>query len=161
MKQILFIRHAKSDWSVSGQEDFDRSLNERGCSDMPGVIQRVTERAIQLDQISSSPAVRARTTATILAEGLSLPEPDLIDSLYLAAQSDWLQVIHALPSSMNSVGLCGHNPGITEVVESFSSQRIGNLPTAGLALIQFDETSWSTIDWGSGKLAWLDYPKLH
>ena len=34
MKTLIVMRHAKSDWSVAGQEDFDRVLNKRGRGDL-------------------------------------------------------------------------------------------------------------------------------
>ena len=35
MKQLLLIRHAKSDWGNASLSDFDRPLNERGKRDAP------------------------------------------------------------------------------------------------------------------------------
>ena len=34
MKQIFLLRHAKSDWSIMGQQDFDRGLASRGIKDI-------------------------------------------------------------------------------------------------------------------------------
>jgi phosphohistidine phosphatase SixA len=34
MKQIFLLRHAKSDWSTMGQQDFDRGLASRGIKDI-------------------------------------------------------------------------------------------------------------------------------
>ena len=39
-KQLLLIRHAKSDWGDFSLPDFDRPLNERGKRDAPEMAQR-------------------------------------------------------------------------------------------------------------------------
>ena len=33
MKKLIFMRHAKSDWSSESLSDYDRPLNDRGLQD--------------------------------------------------------------------------------------------------------------------------------
>jgi len=33
MKRLTLVRHAKSDWSLPDQQDWDRALNRRGQQD--------------------------------------------------------------------------------------------------------------------------------
>jgi phosphohistidine phosphatase len=67
MKSILMIRHAKSSWDDPGQPDFDRPLNERGKQDAPSMAKRLLEKSVAIDAFISSPAKRARKTASLFA----------------------------------------------------------------------------------------------
>ena len=67
MKTIVIARHAKSDWAT-GLSDHDRPLNARGKLDAPRMGQALNELGFQPDLIISSSAVRARTTAEIVAK---------------------------------------------------------------------------------------------
>ncbi len=41
MKRLTLVRHAKSDWSLPGQADWDRPLNKRGQRDAPEMARRL------------------------------------------------------------------------------------------------------------------------
>ena len=60
MRQLLLIRHAKSDWGDFSLPDFDRPLNERGKRDAPVMAQRLLDKKITIDAFVSSPAKRAK-----------------------------------------------------------------------------------------------------
>ncbi|RZJ80136.1 MAG: histidine phosphatase family protein, partial [Flavobacterium sp.] len=59
MKELIIIRHAKSDWGNSTLKDFDRPLNKRGIANAPEMAERLVKRKIFPDLIVSSPALRA------------------------------------------------------------------------------------------------------
>jgi len=62
MKQIYFIRHAKSDWSNPQLNDHERPLNKRGMKDAPLMAEIMQKSGISPDAIFSSTAKRAFTT---------------------------------------------------------------------------------------------------
>ena len=68
MKQLILIRHAKSDWDDPSLDDFDRPLNGRGKRDAPLMAERLRDKDIKIDQFIASPAKRARKTAAIFTE---------------------------------------------------------------------------------------------
>ena len=53
----------------------------------------------------------------------------------------------------------GHNPGLTDLTNHLSGSVIYNIPTCGIAEIDFDISSWSNLTDGLGKLVSFDYPK--
>jgi hypothetical protein len=63
MKRLTLVRHAKSDWSLAGQPDWERPLNARGLKDAPDMGRRLRERKLKPDCILTSPAARALGTA--------------------------------------------------------------------------------------------------
>ena len=71
-KQLLLVRHAKSDWDNPKLSDFDRPLNSRGEKNAPEMAKRLLKKGLIPQQIVSSPAVRAITTARYFKKSLGL-----------------------------------------------------------------------------------------
>ena len=164
MKRLTLVRHAKSDWSLAGQADWDRPLNKRGQRDAPEMARRLRSRRLKPDLILSSPAVRALTTASVMARELKVPAASLRqdERLYLASPADLLAVVRELGGTSKHVMVFGHNPGLTECANRLSAgEHIDNLPTCGVFTATYDLGDWHDLDWGSGQEAGFDYPKNH
>jgi phosphohistidine phosphatase len=162
MKRLTLVRHSKSDWSLPGQQDWDRALNKRGQRDAPEMARRLRARKLKPDAILTSPAVRALATATIMARELKIA-PSIVrqdERLYLAGPADMLTVIRELGGDARHLMVFGHNPGITEFANRLSAgDRIDNMPTTAVFTATFAVDDWSELDWGSGQDAQFDYPK--
>ena len=164
MKRLTLVRHAKSDWSLPGQNDWDRPLNKRGQRDAPEMARRLRSRRLKPDLILSSPAVRALTTATVMARELKVPAAHVLqdERLYLASPADLLAVVRERGGEAKHLMVVGHNPGMTECANELSAgDRIDNLPTCGVFTAQFNIAEWSDLESGSGQDAEFDYPKNH
>ena len=162
MKRLTLVRHSKSDWSLPGQQDWDRALNKRGQRDAPEMARRLRARKLKPDLILSSPAVRALATATIMARELKVAAGIVRqdERLYLAGPADMLTVIRELGGSARHLMVFGHNPGITDFANRLSAgDRIDNMPTSAVFTATFAIQDWSELDWGSGQDAQFDYPK--
>lgn len=160
MRTLYICRHAKSSWADPGQDDFDRPLNERGLIDAPRMSKIFRERGEPVDLMVSSPAVRALTTARFFARELKL-EDALVQEprLFHATSTTINAIVNALPANAQRVMLFGHNPGFTEVLAHFTGEYVDNLPTCGLARIDFTLNEWELAGCDLGTLVWLDYPK--
>jgi len=53
----------------------------------------------------------------------------------------------------------GHNPDLTSVTNSLTGSDIYNIPTCGIAEIDFDISAWNEIEKNIGTLVNFDYPK--
>jgi len=161
MRRITLLRHAKSDWNSPTRSDFDRPLNDRGQRDAPRMGQQLLKRGLHPQLVLSSPAVRAITTARIVAAqlGCSASAIQTVDALYLASPKQILQVLNKHAAKQTDVLLVGHNPGLTDLANLICDARIDNLPTCGAFSVELHAGDWSTIGNGAGKLAWFDYPK--
>jgi phosphohistidine phosphatase len=73
MKILTIVRHAKSSWDDSSLSDRERPLNERGRLDAPMMGRRIAAAGIRPSLIIASPAVRAWTTARVVAQELGYP----------------------------------------------------------------------------------------
>ncbi len=161
MKTLTIVRHAKSSWNEQGLSDRERPLNKRGQRDAPRMGKRIADAGIRPSLIVSSPATRAWTTAQFIAEELSYPVEFLQreNSLYLASLNDILDVIVDQDDGFNSLMVVGHNPGLTNMVNFLSPGITGNLPTAGVVSVTFDQDDWKLYEQPNTELILHDCPK--
>jgi len=162
MKQLLLIRHGKSDWDHPGLADHDRPLNARGLRDVPKMAAALIQRAVKPDLVVSSTAVRAATTARMIAGAMGYPLEDIIEvpGLYLAPPGVILRAVQQLDESAGTVMLFGHNPGMHEAVNAFSGDgQVTDFPTLAVARIEFEVEHWGLVEWGSGLLVDLITPR--
>ncbi len=160
MKTLFLGRHAKSSWDDSGLSDFERPLNDRGERDAPEMGRRLAEKHRTADVILCSAAVRARTTAAILAkewgyEGDLLLEP----KLYEASSSQMLDFIQELEDEATSALVVAHNPTITWLANLLGNLSIGNVPTCGIVALTIPCDNWSEVEVGRAELIEFDFPK--
>lgn len=160
-KTLILVRHAKSDWSIPGQKDFDRSLNERGHRDAPRMAQLLLEKQILIDAVITSTATRAKLTAEYFNEQLFKGQKELIENenLYEASARVWMNEVCALSNGLNTVLMVGHNPGISYFAEYLTKSELGEIPTCAIVGISFEIESWSEVSGATGNLLFYDYPK--
>ena len=97
MKTLYLLRHAKSSWADRELTDQDRPLNSRGLNDITKISARLREKsAIQV--IISSTAVRAFSTAKLMAEGIGIPAESvsLKSEMYLSGPLKLLEIVRQL-----------------------------------------------------------------
>ncbi len=155
MKQFFLIRYGKSDWDHPRLADHDRPLNARGLRDVPKMAAALIQRAVKPDLVVSSTAVRAATTARMIAGAMGYPLEDIIEvpGLYLAPPGVILRAVQQLDESAGTVMLFGHNPGMHEAVNAFSGDgQVTDFPTLAVARIEFEVEHWGLVEWGSGQL---------
>jgi phosphohistidine phosphatase len=161
-RRLTLVRHAKSDWSLPGQQDWDRVLNKRGQQDAPEMARRLRSRKLKPDLILASPAVRALATASIMARELKVAAEHIAqdERLYLAEPPAILEVVRELGGDAAHVMVFGHNPGITECANRLSTgEHIDNMPTCAIFTACFRLDDWSRLDWNSGLEVEFDYPR--
>ncbi|MEO7387169.1 MAG: histidine phosphatase family protein [Gammaproteobacteria bacterium] len=160
-RQLTLVRHAKSSWDDPGMKDKERPLNERGERDAPRMGQRLRDRGARPTLILTSPAVRARRTAQIIAREIGYPLEFLQreEELYLASPDDITAVISRQDSSFRDIIVCGHNPGLTELANRLTGAGIDNVPTTGVVVISLDLKNWSAMEGVRGELLLFDYPR--
>ena len=151
----------KSSWGNSALSDRERPLNERGERDAPTMGERIVAAGIRPSMIISSPAVRAWTTAKIVAQEIRYPVEFLQreDELYLASLSTLLDVVCAQDNEFNHLMVVGHNPGLTEFANYLVPGLTNNLPTAGVVSVSLETEDWKLYDRPLSTLLTLDYPK--
>jgi phosphohistidine phosphatase len=160
MKTLFLVRHAKSSRDDPSLPDRDRPLGDRGKQDAPMMGKRLAKRDVKPDLLVSSPALRALTTAQLIAEEVGYKRKDIVvdDRLYASSPDDLLAVIHALDKNLDRVMLVGHNPEFSDLAHRLSSEII-DMPTSAVAEFHFDTKAWSDVGEVGPAKAVQDYPK--
>ena len=163
MKYLFLTRHAKSSWSNSGLTDIDRPLNKRGKRAAPFMGRLIVDKGEKPELLISSPANRALSTAKIFGEAMGLVENDIIidRTIYGADPKQLLELVQDQVDLYKSIMLFGHNPTFTLLVNLLTGSNIINVVTCGVVRIDFEFSSWTDIDFGSGRLAYYEYPKKY
>ena len=123
MRELLVMRHAKSDWSA-GETDFNRPLNARGALAAGVMADWLRDEGLVPDHIISSPAARTRATALAVMHACAVDRRsvDFDSNLYLADAYTWLQTISACGA--DRLLICGHNPGLDDLVDYLSATAV-------------------------------------
>jgi len=167
MKTLILLRHAKSDWSDSGQRDFDRPLNARGARAASTMGRHLQALGIAFDRVVASPAVRVIETIEQFETGYGRIVPEWDRRLYLASAAGLLDVIHQLPEEVGSALVIGHNPGLEELALLLVPDTPGAMrdavevkfPTASMAEISFAVDRWEDVVPASGELVRFIRPR--
>lgn len=157
------MRHAKSSWDFEELSDHDRPLENRGRKDAPLMGRELVSREITIDLLMSSTAVRALTTATLVARELEYDTDKIAieEEIYKADKQELLNIITSIPNQFDNVMLIGHNNTITELANLLSPDLIPEIPTAGVVALSFECGTWSEITKENATLQFFDYPKNH
>ncbi len=149
MKEIIFIRHAKSSWDYD-VSDRERPLKKRGINDSHLVSSYFKQFNFTPDAIFTSPAVRARKTCKIFVENLDISNGSLKiqEAIYDFGGNQLIGFIKSLDKKLNNIMIFGHNHALTSIVNSFGSKYIDNVPTSGLIHLRFDIDNWKDIKKG-------------
>lgn len=143
MKTLLLLRHAKSDWGNAHLSDHDRPLNDRGLKDAPRMGKLLKKEDLTPNAIVSSTAVRAATTAELVALAADFEGTiRYTDKLYQAGVAELVEVARRLDDSATVALLVGHNPGMEELVEALCGHE-EVMPTAAVACFQLPVDLWS------------------
>lgn len=156
MKQLIIMRHGKSDWDDYEMDDFDRSLTKRGMENASQMGQFILQKCGVPYQFISSSAKRAFDTAVIVADSMKFPVSSIIkeDKFYLASYSTIFQLIKKTDDSVLDLILFGHNPGLTELINHLGVE-LDNLPTASCVCFQFDVENWNAINKSNACFKWI------
>jgi phosphohistidine phosphatase len=173
MRRLMLLRHAKTENDAPSGRDQDRRLDNRGRHDAAEIGSWIGRNPPFPSLVLVSHAVRALQTWEIAWEAMQelVPEPEveLMAELYGADISQLLQTIRsASVADPERLMIVGHNPGMHELAIALagSGDAAGrgaladNLPTAGLAILDFDIDDWADIGLRRGRLELFVSPKL-
>jgi len=124
--RVIVVRHAKA---APGQPDEARPLTRQGREAAQVLGALLAER--EPDAVVSSPLLRARETATAIAEAAGL-EADIDEHLAPGAGADDLRA--AVADRGETVIAVGHQPDCSEIVLALTGREV-EFPTAGFAEI--------------------------
>ncbi|MCP4971032.1 MAG: histidine phosphatase family protein [Arcobacter sp.] len=161
MKKLYLIRHAKSDWTNSNLDDFDRPLNKRGKRSVKFMSKLLKQKHIHPDLIISSPAYRARFTTKKIIKKINYKNNIMYnENLYEANLKTILEIITFIEDENDEVFIVAHNPGLNLLAYNLLEFN-ENLPTCSILEISFDCSSWREIKKENAKFVSFEYPKKY
>ncbi|WP_025037409.1 SixA phosphatase family protein [Bradyrhizobium sp. DOA9] len=174
MRRLMLLRHAKTETDAPSGRDQDRRLDDRGHKDAARMGDWIATHPPFPDTVLVSHAARARQTWDIAWEAMKdrvpPPQVEILPELYGADPAVILDTIRTAtaPADPKQLLLVGHNPGMHEVAlmligggDPDGAKALGhNLPTAGLAIFDFDVKDWDDVAYRRGKLVLFVSPKL-
>ena len=144
---MILVRHGKACEPEEAFEDIDRPLKARGTRDARAIAKALKDKHIIPEKIVTSHAARACHTATIFAECLHIPAEEirLTAKLYEFSLKSVTHLIGETDEKIKSLLLVGHNPTFTFAANEFLKDPIFELPTSGVAVLNFNTESWKSI----------------
>ena len=123
--------------------------------------QRLAERGGRPDLIMSSPAVRARTTAELIAAEVGYPADDILENmrLYATDANTLLSVIDELDDDLKHVFVISHNPELSDLAQRLTSGEVMAIPTCGAVELTYKTRSWSKLGEKKPEKVMFDQPK--
>jgi phosphohistidine phosphatase len=162
VRTVVLLRHGKSSWSDSTLADVDRPLAPRGKRASRKLARYIQRKRIQPALVLCSPSRRTRQTLEAVEASLGKRCAVEVDpQLYGASEQELLERLHALPESVSSVMLIGHNPGLHNLALVLASQGADlpqleeKFPTGALATLVVRSESWTALGPGAAEL--VDY----
>lgn len=157
--ELYLIRHGPAaERGEAWPDDNKRPLTHRGMARLRREVHALDSLGISFDEILSSPLVRARQTAEVLADGFSARPPlGLMDALSPGGTA--AQVLEELGkhSRRRRIALVGHEPNLGELAAKLIGAR---------AALEFKKGAICRIDVDTlpparaGRLRWFVTPKM-
>jgi phosphohistidine phosphatase len=160
--KLLVVRHGaameRDDFATTGESDDLRPLTDEGKAEMKLIAAGLLSEVGALDVLATSPLVRARQTAEIIAEAYGVGDSQVTDSLVPgAAFEDFVSWCESL-GDKKVTAVVGHEPHlgtlVTWLLAGGNQSRI-RLKKGGACLLEFD----SQPRRDSGILNWLLTPR--
>ena len=147
MKTLLILRHAKAVPKDPNLSDHDRQLDELGKEDALRIGKMIKAKDIIPSFIISSTALRAKTTAELVAKACKYEAEIVLDrSLYGAKPKDYLAIIETISDKYGSDLIVGHNPTIEDTIQMLTnSSDVVVIPSCALAHLSLDIEKWSDL----------------
>jgi phosphohistidine phosphatase len=179
-RQLILLRHAKSDWP--DVPDAERPLAKRGRRDAPRIGRWLHEHGYRPDVVVVSVATRTRQTWDLVAPELGgAPAVHFEPRAYEASALTLLYLAQELPARYRTALLIAHNPGLSELATTLAAPPESDperdperdpardsatdpgrtpaisLPTAAVAIFDFPG-DWPSLTPGHARLISLTTP---
>lgn len=174
MRHLLLMRHAKTERDSPTGKDRDRRLDDRGRNDARDMGSYLARQDLLPDLALVSTAVRARQTWDIVSAAwpktsMEKITMELVDELYSADPGGLLAILRAATvEDPERLLIVAHNPGLHELALALvdggnikgREALHDNLPTCGVAVIDFPVLDWNDVSFRRGRLERFMTPRL-
>jgi phosphohistidine phosphatase len=162
MHQLILLRHADAVTDAAGA-DHDRTLSDIGSAAAAAIGRAMRKAGLAPDVVFVSTATRAQETFAALEQAAvwtEWPNTDTLPTLYMATPNQIRDILRALPETVRSALVIGHNPGLHELAVALVgttparpelARMMRSYPTAALAEFLVTGT-WRSLGPGAASL---------
>lgn len=151
--RLYLIRHGRAEDEGPDGSDRSRRLTADGAVHFVETVNGLREAGVVLDRVFTSPLVRARETAALLARHLPAPEPGILPGLGIPAEAPG-SLLEELGAGGDAVAAVGHEPTLVHLVSFALFGRATDatpLRKGGVACLEFEGRPCA----GGARLAFL------
>jgi phosphohistidine phosphatase len=170
VKTLHLLRHAKAVPADESGDDHARPLARRGEKAAAALAAHLAATGFAVDRVYCSTAARARATLAPLRGPLAGTPVAFRDALYTFDAQPLLDVIAALPDSVDSVLMVGHNPAFHDAARHLAGRAAPGqgealrvlrekFPTGALCSLACDIAGWRALTPRCGTLIGFLRPK--
>ena len=157
--ELYLVRHAiAAERGDEWPDDSKRPLTERGIARFREVVKGLTELDVAVDEVFTSPLIRAKQTADVLAAGITgKPSVKLLDALAPGHTAAQVMSQLAKAAKRRRIALVGHEPDLGELsAHLLGAQRAVPFKKGGVCRIDVE----SLTSRRAGSLIWFATPKM-
>jgi len=153
---LYLIRHAIAvePGTPGYEQDSQRPLTEKGCKKMESIATGLQSLGVEFELILSSPYLRARQTADILADVFVMTDRPVI-SENLTPMSDFAELIGEINEKYpaDNLALVGHEPALSGLISLLLAGNDGvsiNMKKGGVCCLSLENLRYSrsaTLEW--------------
>ncbi len=145
-KSLYLLRHAKAESATLQFSDEDRALTPKGVDDAKKLATKLVKKDIEFDLILTSPAIRAITSAQIIANRLDQKQSLRVEKkLYQADSTTLLAIVGKLNKKIKIILLVGHNPEFEDFAAYMTGESV-SMQTCSLIEFTFDLKDWKDFE---------------
>jgi phosphohistidine phosphatase len=160
--KLVVIRHGaamdQEEFARTGASDDLRPLTEAGEDELRRVVTGLRGEVRVLSVLATSPLVRARQTAQIIADAFGMGAPEVTNCLVPGAPMEEFESWASAYTGAAVVGVVGHEPHLSTLVTwllTGKAQSRVRLKKAGACGVEFETSARRD----SGRLSWLLTPR--
>jgi phosphohistidine phosphatase len=157
--ELYLIRHGLAEErGEAWPDDAKRPLTAEGMTRLRKAARGMAQLGLSFDVILTSPLVRTRQTAEIVAGGLD-PRPSIVNVDSLAPDGNYAAIVTDLEKHARKtrIALVGHEPGIGELAARLIGSRHAiEFKKGAIARVDIEDIPPA----GPGDLRWLMTPKI-
>ena len=155
--EIYLVRHGEyvDLGSQTIEQDSQNPLSEQGIAKLRRQAKTLAEWHLPIEQIVTSPFVRSKQTAEILAESLKVPVEEHVGLIRTHFNVAGLRQILTEYAQIEHLMLVGHESDLSTVAADIIGGGRLELARGGIIRIALD-----TIDPPQGRLIWLLSPEV-
>jgi phosphohistidine phosphatase len=157
--ELYLVRHAiAAERGDEWKDDAKRPLTERGMARFKEVVKGLGELDVAIDEVFTSPLIRAKQTAELLAAGVTgKPSVKLLEALAPGHTSAQVMSQLAKAAKRRRIALVGHEPDLGELAAHLlGAQRAVPFKKGGFCRIDVE----SLTSRRAASLIWFATPKM-